>query len=91
MEFNLEETIDSMLEHGHKSDVDLSSILLKRKKIVDHGGRSYVEKRSTSLRKSLLELLPPLGPKEGTSNCTMCKLESSLPNFEFSTPGSIIR
>lgn len=31
MEFDLEKTMDSMLEHGHDSDEDLTPVLLKER------------------------------------------------------------
>lgn len=81
MEFDLKETMDSMPEQGHRSNIDLSPIPLKRKKITDHGGGSHAVKETPLLSDKPTKVASPLGPKEGNSSRTRYESESSFPNF----------
>lgn len=83
IEFDLEKTMDSIPEQGHRSNTDLSPIPLKRKKITDCGEGSHAAKEIPLPSDEPAKVASPLEPKEGNSSCTRYENESSLPNFGF--------
>lgn len=84
MEFDLEETIYFMPNQRHKSDVTLTSVPSKRKKIADWEVKCHAVEEIPQSSNEPIKVVPSPWPKGVNSSHFRCEHENYyLPNFRF--------